>query len=56
VQGCRREEVRLLQEALEELGFYSGEEDIEYSMFSSGTETAVKAWQASRCVQEDGIA
>jgi hypothetical protein len=41
---------------LEELGFYSGEEDIEYSMFSSGTETAVKTWQASLGVREDGVA
>jgi peptidoglycan hydrolase-like protein with peptidoglycan-binding domain len=55
-KGAEGEEVRLLQEALEELGFYSGEEDIEYSMFSSGTETAVKAWQASLGVREDGIA
>jgi protein disulfide-isomerase len=33
------------QEALESLGFYSGEEDMEYSYFSSGTERAVKTWQ-----------
>lgn len=55
-KGAEGEEVKLLQEALEELGFYSGEEDIEYSMFSSGTETAVKTWQASLGVREDGIA
>lgn len=28
-----------------DLGFYSGEEDMEYSSFSSGTERAVKTWQ-----------
>ncbi|CAN0875517.1 Protein disulfide isomerase pTAC5, chloroplastic [Linum grandiflorum] len=45
----------LLQEALSELGFYSGEEDMEYSWFSSGTERAVKTWQATLSVPEDGI-
>ncbi|KAG0555741.1 hypothetical protein M758_11G000100 [Ceratodon purpureus] len=55
-KGAEGEEVKMLQEALEELGFYSGEEEIEYSMFSSGTETAVKTWQASIGVREDGIA
>lgn len=35
----------LTQEALQKLGFYSGEEDMEYSSFSSGTERAVKTWQ-----------
>ncbi|XP_047317453.1 protein disulfide isomerase pTAC5, chloroplastic-like [Impatiens glandulifera] len=47
--------VRLMQEALQRLGFYSGEEDIEYSSFSSGTERAVKTWQASVGIREDGI-
>ncbi|KAK2978826.1 hypothetical protein RJ640_024809 [Escallonia rubra] len=42
-------------EALQELGFYPGEEDIEYSSFSSGTERAVKTWQATIGVREDGI-
>lgn len=37
----------ILQEALQRLGFYSGEEDMEYSSFSSGTERAVKTWQVS---------
>uniref|UniRef100_A0A0A9DA51 Peptidoglycan binding-like domain-containing protein n=1 Tax=Arundo donax TaxID=35708 RepID=A0A0A9DA51_ARUDO len=36
-----------MQEALQKLGFYSGEEDMEYSSFSSGTERAVKTWQVS---------
>jgi len=27
------------------LGFYSGEEDMEFSSFSSGTASAVKTWQ-----------
>ena len=39
--------LRLWQEALEKLGFYSGEEDMEFSSFSSGTERAVKTWQVS---------
>lgn len=34
-----------MQDALSELGFYSGEEDIEFSVFSDGTDTAVKTWQ-----------
>lgn len=34
-----------LQEALLKLGFYSGEEDMEFSSFSSETERAVKTWQ-----------
>lgn len=37
------------------MGFYSGEEDMEYSSFSSGTERAVKTWQASLGAPEDGI-
>lgn len=37
----------LWQEALLKLGFYSGEEDMEFSSFSSGTERAVKTWQVS---------
>ena len=37
------------------LGFYSGEEDMEFSSFSSGTARAVKTWQASLGVREDGI-
>lgn len=35
------------QEALQRLGFYSGEEDMEYSSFSSGTERAVRTWQVT---------
>lgn len=53
--GAEGEEVRLLQEALMNLGFYSGEEDMEFSSFSSGTERAVKTWQASIGIREDGI-
>lgn len=37
------------------LGFYSGEEDMEFSSFSSGTERAVKTWQATSGFREDGI-
>ena len=40
----------MTQEALLKLGFYSGEEDMEYSTFSSGTDRAVKTWQVSNTV------
>uniref|UniRef100_A0A7C9A4D6 Protein disulfide-isomerase n=1 Tax=Opuntia streptacantha TaxID=393608 RepID=A0A7C9A4D6_OPUST len=53
--GSHGEEVRALQEALLSLGFYSGEEDMEYSSFSSGTQRAVKTWQASIGAPEDGV-
>ncbi|KAJ9555496.1 hypothetical protein OSB04_010110 [Centaurea solstitialis] len=43
------------QEALQKLGFYCGEEDEEFSSFSSGTERAVKTWQASIGVPETGV-
>ncbi|TKY51804.1 hypothetical protein E2542_SST23323 [Spatholobus suberectus] len=54
-KGSEGEEVRHMQEALLKLGFYSGEEDMEYSSFSSGTERAVKTWQAALGAPEDGI-
>ncbi|KAL6971082.1 hypothetical protein U1Q18_030765 [Sarracenia purpurea var. burkii] len=54
-QGSEGEDVRVMQEALQKLGFYSGEEDMEYSSFSSGTVRAVKTWQASLGAPEDGI-
>ncbi|KAK4425302.1 protein disulfide isomerase pTAC5, chloroplastic [Sesamum alatum] len=53
--GSEGDEVQAMQEALQKLGFYSGEEDIEYSSFSSGTERAVKTWQATLGAPEDGI-
>lgn len=53
--GSEGDEVRLLQEQLLKLGFYCGEEDMEFSSFSSGTERAVKTWQASSDLREDGI-
>ncbi|KAI5314450.1 hypothetical protein L3X38_043626 [Prunus dulcis] len=46
-KGSEGEEVRAMQEALQKLGFYWGEEDMEFSSFSSGTERAVMTWQAS---------
>ncbi|KAL7145170.1 hypothetical protein ABFS83_07G062400 [Erythranthe nasuta] len=52
--GSEGDEVRELQDALQKLGFYSGEEDIEFSSFASGTARAVKTWQASVGVPEDG--
>ncbi|THG00813.1 hypothetical protein TEA_016875 [Camellia sinensis var. sinensis] len=54
-KGSEGEDVRAIQEALHKLGFYSGEEDMEYSSFSSGTERAVKTWQATLGAPEDGI-
>ncbi|BAF15220.1 protein disulfide isomerase pTAC5, chloroplastic [Oryza sativa Japonica Group] len=53
--GAEGEDVRAMQEALEKLGYYSGEEDMEFSSFSSGTERAVKTWQATVRVSESGI-
>ncbi|XP_051128058.1 protein disulfide isomerase pTAC5, chloroplastic [Andrographis paniculata] len=53
--GSEGSEVNAMQEALQRLGFYSGEEDIEYSSFSSGTERAVKTWQATIGAPQDGI-
>ncbi|PQP98631.1 uncharacterized protein Pyn_15187 [Prunus yedoensis var. nudiflora] len=44
-KGSEGEEVRAMQDALQKLGFYSVEEDMEFSSFSSGTECAVKTWQ-----------
>ncbi|GAA0173282.1 hypothetical protein LIER_26934 [Lithospermum erythrorhizon] len=54
-KGSEGDDVRELQEALQKLGFYSGEEDMEYSAFYSGTERAVKTWQATIGISEDGI-
>ncbi|MCD7453253.1 hypothetical protein HAX54_020293 [Datura stramonium] len=54
-KGSEGDEVRLMQEQLLKLGFYCGEEDMEFSSFSGGTERAVKTWQASSGVREDGI-
>ncbi|XP_022974871.1 protein disulfide isomerase pTAC5, chloroplastic [Cucurbita maxima] len=53
--GSEGAEVLAMQEALLRLGFYSGEEDMEFSSFSSGTERAVKTWQATSGFREDGI-
>ncbi|KAJ0967554.1 hypothetical protein J5N97_024471 [Dioscorea zingiberensis] len=53
--GSEGDDVREMQEELQKLGFYSGEEDMEYSSFSSGTERAVKTWQASVGTLEDGV-
>lgn len=53
--GAEGEDVRAMQEALQKLGFYSGEEDMEYSSFSSGTERAVKTWQATVGASENGV-
>ncbi|XP_057497264.1 protein disulfide isomerase pTAC5, chloroplastic-like [Actinidia eriantha] len=54
-KGSEGDDVRAMQEALQKLGFYSGEEDMEFSSFSSGTERAVKTWQATLGAREDGI-
>ncbi|CAM6114397.1 unnamed protein product [Calypogeia fissa] len=52
--GMDGNDVKELHDALAELGFYSGEEDIEFLVFSDGTERAVKTWQATQGVPEDG--
>lgn len=54
-KGSEGDEVRAMQEALQKLGFSCGEEDEEFSTFDSGTERAVKTWQASLDVPQDGI-
>ncbi|KDO37298.1 hypothetical protein CISIN_1g045359mg, partial [Citrus sinensis] len=53
--GSEGEDVKAMQEELLKLGFFSSEEDMEYSSFSTGTERAVKTWQAAKGVTEDGI-
>ncbi|XP_044487256.1 protein disulfide isomerase pTAC5, chloroplastic isoform X2 [Mangifera indica] len=53
--GREGDDVKAMQEALLKLGFYSGEEEMEFSSFSTGTERAVKTWQASMGTPEDGI-
>ncbi|KAA0049159.1 golgin subfamily A member 6-like protein 6 isoform X2 [Cucumis melo var. makuwa] len=53
--GSEGAEVLAMQEALLGLGFYCGEEDMEFSSFSSGTERAVKTWQSASGFREDGI-
>ncbi|KAK9140841.1 hypothetical protein Scep_010522 [Stephania cephalantha] len=54
-KGAEGPDVLEMQEALLKLGFYSGEEDMEFSSFSSGTERAVKTWQSTLGSPEDGI-
>ncbi|MCO5579149.1 hypothetical protein L7F22_033002 [Adiantum nelumboides] len=54
-KGAEGDDVKMLQEALAKLGFYSGDDDMEYSSFSSGTERAVRSWQATLGASEDGI-
>ncbi|KAJ7942513.1 plastid transcriptionally active 5 [Quillaja saponaria] len=54
-KGMEGEEVQAMQEALSKLGFYSGEEEMEFSSFSSGTERAVKTWQSTLGAPENGI-
>ncbi|XP_057853532.2 protein disulfide isomerase pTAC5, chloroplastic isoform X2 [Cryptomeria japonica] len=52
--GSRGEAVKEMQEALQRLGFYSGEDDMDYSSFDGGTQRAVKSWQATLGIVEDG--
>ncbi|KAI3973100.1 hypothetical protein MKX01_019758 [Papaver californicum] len=54
-KGAEGKDVREMQDALQKLGFYSGEEDVEFSSFGSDTERAVKSWQASIDAREDGV-
>ncbi|XP_071713329.1 protein disulfide isomerase pTAC5, chloroplastic [Rutidosis leptorrhynchoides] len=53
--GSEGDQVQMLQEALLKEGFYCGEEDEEFSSFSTGTERAVKTWQSSIGVPETGV-
>nr|GEZ77613.1 plastid transcriptionally active 5 [Tanacetum cinerariifolium] len=53
--GSEGDQVQKLQEALLKQGYYCGEEDEEFSCFSSGTERAVKTWQSSIGVPETGV-
>ncbi|KAI3915634.1 hypothetical protein MKX01_015459 [Papaver californicum] len=54
-KGSEGKDVHEMQDALQKLGFYSGEEDIEFSSFGSDTEHSVKSWQASIDAREDGV-
>lgn len=52
-KGTRGEDVRAMQEMLNNLGYYCGTAD---GIFGSKTVTAVKAFQAAECLTVDGIA
>lgn len=51
--GSRGSAVQALQEALKELGYYTGTAD---GMFGSGTISALKAFQKKNSLRQDGIA
>ncbi|CAI7753103.1 unnamed protein product [Closterium sp. NIES-53] len=54
-RGLYGDDVAQLQAALARQGFYCGEEDEEDEFFGANTESAVKTWQATMKLQEDGI-
>lgn len=47
--------MKAVQETLERLGFYCGEEEMEADAYEDGTDSAVKSWQCSMGVKEDGV-
>ncbi|GBG79990.1 hypothetical protein CBR_g30251 [Chara braunii] len=53
--GSEGDDVKVLQDALATEGFYSGEEEMEFCMFDRGTERALKTYQSSIGVKEDGV-
>ncbi|GAQ89231.1 putative plastid transcriptionally active 5 [Klebsormidium nitens] len=53
--GAEGPDVKAVQAELERLGFYCGEEEMEADAYEDGTDTAVKSWQCSVGVREDGV-
>eukprot|EP00246_Nothoceros_aenigmaticus_P001573 TRINITY_DN1206_c0_g1_i1.p1 TRINITY_DN1206_c0_g1~~TRINITY_DN1206_c0_g1_i1.p1 ORF type:complete len:480 (-),score=86.38 TRINITY_DN1206_c0_g1_i1:776-2215(-) len=54
-KGTEGDDVKVLQDALAALGFFSGEDEMEFSTFDAGTESAVKTWQSTVGAVEDGV-
>eukprot|EP00899_Mesostigma_viride_P025854 jgi/Mesvir1/6453/Mv19533-RA.1 len=53
--GASGDVVEILHKMLENQGFYPGEEEMEYALFLEGTESAVKTFQCTHKLKEDGI-
>lgn len=53
--GAEGDDVKEMQLMLASLGFYPGEDDLENDFFSEVTESAVKTWQATINVRENGV-
>ncbi|GJP81713.1 hypothetical protein CLOP_g11850 [Closterium sp. NIES-67] len=54
-RGVYGDDVQQLQALLALQGFYCGEEDTEDAFFGANTESAVKTWQSTMNLSEDGI-